>query len=156
MFLLSYYLAIFLWRIFEWGQRFWPVVLRMEYMSGRLSMRNPNNYSSLLLLKHLLLIGIIVSIILLPKFLVTSCHLSSFTYLPLVLGTFLTTFHCNKSHKLLFSTSSITSISPLQLLYYDVWCLLWNRSMAINIVYFRWQFYKIYLVLSHEKRSLMF
>ena len=29
--------------------------------------------------------------------------------------------HCNKTHKLLFSISSLTSSHPLELLYFDVW-----------------------------------
>ena len=122
MFLLSSYLALFLWKIFERGQHLTDNSKDGVY-EWRTSMRNPNHYLHLLLLKHLLLTGIIVLIILLSKFLATSYCLSSFTYLPLVLGTFLATFiTIIKAISFFFSTSSLTSTSPLQLLYSNVRC----------------------------------
>ena len=105
-------------------------------MSGWPSMRNPNHYLPLLLLKHLLLIGITVSIILFPKFLVTSCHLSAFTYLPLVLGTFLATLvTVIKAISFLFLHHR--SLAPLLFNFFILMygALLWNPSMVINIIF---------------------
>lgn len=79
--------------------------------------------------------GTVVWVIRHPGCLIICCLNLSYLFISMLNNTLCNSCQCNKSHRLPFGVSSLTSSRPLELLYSDVWgLLLLHHSMVFAII----------------------